>query len=210
MANAFDDPLADLGIETVASKSKKKDDDKVYITVESLDSICDEFLAAKKQEKDSKSRIERAEAKILPIAEETRLKESLRTGQALSTVVINDKIRVSAKAQYTNIDTEFLPDLQAVLGDELNNCVTVESVISLKKEIAEDKDAITKLITLLGDGDISAGKRKFAELFDVKKTYKVSEVFHNKFNTSKKFHDQVNKLVEDKIINRYKAAVLPK
>lgn len=210
MANVFDDPLAELGIDTAASKSKKKDDDKVYINVDAIDSACDEFLAAKKQLKDSESRIERAEAKIIPVAEEIRLKESLRTGQALSTVVINDKVRVSVKSQYSNIDTDHLPELKAVLGDELNNCISVESTISLKKEIAEDKDAITKLITLLGDGDLATGKRKFAELFDVKKVYKVSEVFHNKFNTSKKFHDQASKLVEDKIIKRYKAAVLPK
>jgi len=208
-SNAFDDPLADLGISAETPKSKKKDD-KVYITNIAIDAACDEFLAAKKQLKDSESRIERAEAKILPVAEEARLAESLRSGSALTTVVINDKVRVSAKAQYSNIDTEFLSELQTVLGDELNDCINVDTAISLKKEIAEDKDAITKLITLLGDGDLNAGKRKFTELFDVKKTYKVSETFHNKFNTSKKFHDKASKLIEDKIIKRFKAAVLPK
>lgn len=213
-AEIFNDPLADLGLETnVEPGPKKKKDDKAYITKPDLEQACIDLIKARQQKKDAEARIARAEAKIIPVAEEARLNESTMRGENISTVAVNETVRVSTPDRYSAIPKEHVGQISKTLGNDTNKYIDVETIIELKPEIAADKDALKNLIETLGGGSssecLAEGKKKLAKLFNINQVYNVKSAFHNDYATSKEFREKAQPLMDNGLVKRTKSSVLP-
>jgi len=209
----FNDPLADLGIEANALPKKKKKDDKVYIDEPKLQQACQDLIQARSQKKDAEARMARAEAKIIPVAEEARLAESTKRGENLSTVGVNDMVRVSTPDKYSVISKDNIGAVSEALGDEISDYIEVETTINLKPELASDKEALRKIIEMLGGGSepeqLLEGKKKLNEMFNIDQKYKVKSSFHNAYATKPEFREKTKDLLDNKVIKRTKSSVLP-
>lgn len=209
----FDDPLADLGLEVNEQPKKRKKDDKVYIEDAKLESACQDLIRARSQKKDAEARMARAEAKIIPVAEKARLKEATSRGENVSTVAVNDMVRVSVPDRYSKVQKENISQIAEALGDNMKDYIDVKTEIKLKPQFAKDKNALRKLIEALGGGNspeqLVEGKKKLAEMFDIGQTYEVKGSFHSDFATKPEFREKTQDLMDSKVIKRSKASVLP-
>jgi len=205
------DPLAGLGLGPTKTSKKKKQDDFAVLNDSSLDYSIKEFIDSKKAIKDAESRVDRAGAKILQKAEEARLAEVERLNEVITSTIVNGKIRVTSKDQYTDIGSDKKGELVAVLGDEVNDFINVKTSIALKADLAADKDVIQKLIEALGGGtqasNLELGKAKLISMFDISQKLSLKPSFFNKYNLSKEFREKVEPLVENKIVKQHKPTV---
>lgn len=204
-------PLAGLGLSTNKS-SKKKSDNHAVVNDTSLDYSVKEFLEAVKSIDDAQSRLDRAGQRILQKAEEARLLECQKQGEIISSALVNGKIRVTNKNQYSDIPSEKKSELEGVLGSEINDYVEVKTSIALKSNFASDQDVLQKLIYALGGGTddkaMEKGKELLVNWFEITQKLTVKSSFYNKYNLSSEFRNKIEPLIENKIIKQHKPTVV--
>lgn len=197
------DILSDLGLapEAETPKKKKKDDKEQYAN-EKLNSTCDKFLKAKQENKDSKASMDAAASKLAEGVENFRISSSEARGFAVTSVVVNNKVRVTVKGQYS-MDVKEKAQVEKVFGDDFDKYVETKDSISLKSAFLTDKTKLAELIKAIG------GAQKFREFFDIGRNYSVKDTFHEDFSTDKSFREKVAPLIEDGVLTRIKATVVP-
>lgn len=200
---SLDDPLAELNLTATEEPKSKKKDEKVHVTNSDLDDACKEIVEAKKMEKDAKAKKAKAEAKIIPWAEEERIRESQKKGEPISSLIVNETIRVSTQNRWSKIDPDNKQAVAEVLGKEVNDYVETVNSIALRPEFTKDKGKLQELIEAIG------GPEKFKEFFTISQDLKLKPAFHSKYSTDKKFHAKVEDLVEDGILKNAKPTVVP-
>lgn len=196
------DPLADLGIATTKT-SKKKKKDSAELVDSSLDYSVKEFIEAVKTIKDAESRKERAAARIIPRAEEARMK-ACESGGIITSTLVNGKVRVTSKDQYSDVGAENKKLLEQTFGSDINEYIEAKTEIKLKSDL----NSIQKLIEYLGGQDLDLGKKRLFEMFDIKQKYVVKTAFYNKYSSSEEFRDKVQTLVDDAVIKQHKPTVV--
>lgn len=206
------DPLAGLGLTTNKSSKKKKQDNFAEVNDISLDYSIKEFLEAKKAIEDAESRLERAGQRILQKAEEARLEECKKLGEVITSTIVNGKIRVTNKNQYSDIPSDKKPELESILGSEINDYVEVKTSIALKSNLTSDQNVLQKLITALGGGtdpkSLETGRAILLNWFEITQKMSVKPTFYNQYNLSPEFRNKIEPLIESKIIKQHKPTVV--
>jgi len=185
-----------------ASKTttKAKKDDKPRFAVPELSDAVDQWLEAKKMQQDGKSLQTAAENSILDEAESRRLEKSLDESKNHGTVVINDKIMVSAKNAYSAISEDSIDDLKEIFGDEVERFFKEKTSISFSDEALKDETLIDKIADIVGDENID-------KFFVVKQCFVTTDAFHDARSTDSATAAKAKEAMDSGLVKPHKSAV---
>ena len=199
---ALKDALGSLGIEADTKKSSKKKTELPAFADKSLDKSITKFLAGLKAKKDAEAKMLAAHEEIASKGEEFRLEASRQKGEAQASITINGKIRFTQQGKYSNIGSEHIEALEEEFGDDAEQYVKVNSGVSIKSSVLSDKEKLQELIE-------AVGQDRFKDFFEITKTFAVLPMLHEKLSVDEKFLDAHGHLIEEGILKRNKATVVP-
>lgn len=183
--------------------SPKKKSATPAAEIPELDGVIQEWIDAHKAEKDAKAKKATAEATILPRAEEERLRHSMNSGAAASSVRVNDKVLVSVQNRYKKILPELADDIKTVVGnDKFDRLFREKTSISLTDEALANEELVGKLVDAVGEDD-------FERWFKVEQTLQPTEVFHKGRVTDPLLRDAYRSLKEKGLVEGYKPSLKP-
>jgi hypothetical protein len=184
-----------------AGKPKKKSTIP-EVEIPGIDMEVRAWMDAHKAEKDAIAKKAQAEAKIIPVAEDERIKASMAKGENASSVRINGKILVSVQDRYKKIPADAADEIRKVVGSDFDRLFRDKTTISLTDEAVASEEVLGKLMTAVGE-------ENFGRWFKVEQTIEPTEAFHNGRSTDKKLNDAYKTLKDKGLVENYKAAVKP-
>jgi hypothetical protein len=184
-----------------ATKPAKSGKSKTpVIEIPALEVSIKEWLRADKAMSDAKAQKQLAEAVILPVAEEQRVRECRRDGEFHSSVKLNGQVLVSTQNQYTDIIVEDRANLEKVFGDKTDTYFKPTMEITLTDAALSDEKILQKLIA-------AVGQENLATYFTIKQSIKPTEQLHEQRTLDPEVAAKAKQLMDQGILKPYKPAV---
>lgn len=173
---------------------------KPCLTDPTLDGQVALWMDANQKEKEWESIKATAEAQILAFAATARLESCRQMGRAESTFLVNGKLAMTQKCQYSAVPMEAMPALQEAFGAEAGRYFVEKTELALTPAAVADKEVLRALIAALGPA-------RFAECFTVKKSVAVTETFHHDFTLKPEVEAKARDFMDQDIIKPYKPSL---
>lgn len=167
-----------------------------------IDAAIDSWLVANRELKDAEARMARHGEQIRSEAEVAHHNACVRDGKYESSVKLNDKVVVSVKNQYSDIDVDHEDELKAIFGDKYDDYFRKKNVVAMTDAAMNDADFLKKLVEVFGD-DV------FAERFSVKQVIKPTEVFHEQRCMKPDVHAKGQEAISQGLVTPYKPTIKP-
>jgi hypothetical protein len=173
---------------------------KPALTDATLDRQVALWMEASLKEKEWESIKVTAEAQILAFAARARLDACRQMGRMESTFIVNGRLAMTQKSQYSAVPLESLPALQETFAEEAGRYFVEKTELALTPAAVADKEVLKTLIAALGPA-------KFAECFTVKKSAAVTETFHHDFTLKPEVEAKARDFIDQGIIRPYKPSI---
>jgi hypothetical protein len=185
----------------MAQKPKSKGKSvKPSLTDATLDKQVALWMDASLKEKEWESIKVTAEAQILAFAAAARLEACRQMGREESTFLVNGKLAMTQKCQYSAVPMECLPALQEAFGEEAQRYFVTKTELALTPAAVADKEVLRALVAALGPA-------RFAECFTVKKSVAVTETFHHDFTLKAEVEAKARDFIDQGVIKPFKPSL---
>ncbi len=162
-----------------------------------------QWLKAKQDKANAEAAMTDAEKDIIPAALGARKEACRAAGKFDSSIVVNGALQVSWQNKYSNIPLEEKPTLDKAFGDDVDKYFTKTTEIKLTEKAVNDPETVRKIIE-------AVGIEKFKEVLEVKQVYKPTEAFHHGCVLDEAVDKKAAKLIDDRVVKPYKAALKQK
>jgi len=198
------DPLSILDAAPKKKKKSKKSDHP-EITVDGIDTELDDFLKAKKAEKEEGTKKEKNEAVVLKAVLPVQAEHFRNTKEHSSAVHVNGKVMVVTQNRYSKIPVDDAEVLEDTFGkDDMDKYFVRKRAISFSKAVLQNDEKLGEIIAALQQ---VMEPEEFHENFDIENYIEPTEIFHKDRYLDPEVAAKADELIEAGIIKPTKPSV---
>jgi len=198
------DPFAVLNKSTEVKKAAKKSTTP-EATDKNLDEAIKSWIEAKKQAKESDTKLKKAEAAILPVAAKLKAEHCQKVGSYESSIKLNGKIRVSSQNKYSAIDMDEEDTLTEQFEDDYDRFFRTQTSVAFSAKLMADEKLLGEVLAKIQE---AMTPEEFHDNFIVKRTLVPTEAFHHSSVCNPEVAAKADELKEAGIIKPNKPSIV--
>jgi hypothetical protein len=191
----------------MAKKKKaptKKSSSKPVLEDESLHKNIDDFLGAKKKQKEAKAEIARAEGAIISAAEKARVEHCTRTGKYESSHKVQAStgtVTVKFPNRYSKIPSGDEESLREIYDDDYDTYFREKTDVTMTEAAMNDEKFIEDMMEQLGE-------ETFERYFEITSHIEPTKAYHEQRVTNEGLAEKHQEAVDQGLVNPTKPGLV--